>query len=185
MIETIEDYNRAREILITLKPELLADALLKLVLTSRSAEMLVTSLISTSEENIALFKETLHSVQHDDLGEELTLDMLRRALDMLDPAAMDASCGLELMALFYETDEAAFDSSLDLDYEFGQIYADDGVAKFSEFAHRCGDKEYVRQLVQRLVSEDRYGMRMGLRDAVFPSSTDAVLKDTEFGHSLR
>lgn len=170
MIETIEDYNRARALLITLKPEQLADALLTLVLTSRSAELLVTSLISTTAENIALFKETLHSVQHDDLGEELTLDMLRRVLDMLDPAAMDARCGLELMALFYETDEAAFASSQNLAYEFGQVYADDGVAKFTEFARRCGDKDFVRQLVQRLVSEDSYGMRMKLWDAVLPET---------------
>lgn len=170
MIETIEDYNRARALLITLKPEQLADALLTLVLTSRSAELLVTSMISTTTENIALYKETLHSVQHDDLGEELTLDMLRRALDMLDPAAIDAMCGLELMVSFFETDEAAFANSQDLDYEFGQVYADDGVAKFTEFARRCVDKEYVLQLVQRLVREDSYGMRMKLWDAVPPDT---------------
>lgn len=47
-METYEEHNRIREALITLKPSILADALLKLAQESHSAHMMVTSLASTT-----------------------------------------------------------------------------------------------------------------------------------------
>ena len=179
-MDTYEEYNRIRGILITLEPGKLADALMKLALESRSAQMMVRSLASTTKENIALFRENINGITHQTRwqtlsGEEI-LDILHRSLEMLDPAMEDPKLGLKLMASFYETDSWALESSTELDYEFGLVYTKDGFEKFAEFARRCPDPDFVVQVVKRLLANDGYGMRTKLLDEASMFLSEAGLK---------
>ena len=179
-METYEEYNRIRAILVTLEPGKLADALMKLALESRSARMMVTSLASTTEENIRLFRESLHAITHQTRWQSLTgeeiLDTLHRSLEMLDSGLVDPKLGLELMASFYETDSWALNSSTELDFEFSLVYSEDGFEKFAEFAQRCPDPAFVIQVVKRLLSDDGYGMRTKLLDEASTFLSEADLK---------
>lgn len=164
-MDTYEEYNRIRGILITLEPGKLADALMKLALESRSAQMLVRSLASTTKENIALFRENIngitHQTQRQTLSGEEILDTLHRSLEMLDPASVESKLGLELIASFYETDS---------------WYTKDGFEKFAEFARRCPDPDFVVQVVKRLLANDGYCMRTKLLDEASMFLSEAGLK---------
>jgi hypothetical protein len=108
-METIAEYNRARKALMQLDRGILVDALLKLAIESPSAAMLVKGLTSSSDERIVLFRENIHRITHQDrrntLSGEQILDILKRSLDLLDSDLIDPKLGLELMELFYGTDE--------------------------------------------------------------------------------
>jgi len=180
MIETIEEYNQIREALMTVEKSKLADAFLKLALESRSVEMMIMSLVSSPTKKIALFKENIHAITHQGRGSRLSgeeiLETLTRSLDLLDGATMDPKVGLQLMALFYEADSWALESTTELDYEFELVFTDDGFKKFAQFAQRCPDPDFVVQLVKQLIANDGYGMRTKLRDEASSFLTEAGLK---------
>ncbi|RFU93890.1 hypothetical protein DYP60_12565 [Sphaerochaeta halotolerans] len=169
-METIADFDRARDALMKLDRSILVDALLKLAIESSSASMMVEGLISSLDERIALFRENIHRITHQGhrstLSGEQILDILTRSLELLDPDQIDPALGLELMELFYSTDEWALNSTNELDFEFELLYTDDGYSKFTEFAERCDDPILVQQVVNRLLASDDYGMRENLSEVV-------------------
>jgi len=169
-METIAEYNRARKALMQLDRGILVDALLKLAIESPSAAMLVKGLTSSSDERIVLFRENIHRITHQDrrntLSGEQILDILKRSLELLDSDLIDSKLGLELMELFYSTDEWALNSTTELDFEFELLFTDEGYSKFTEFAERCDDPLLVKQVVKRLLASDGYGMRGKLSEVV-------------------
>jgi hypothetical protein len=169
-METIAEYNRARKALMQLDRGILVDALLKLAIESPSAAMLVKGLTSSSDERIALFRRNIHAITHQGqrstLSGEQILDILKRSLELLDSDLIDPKLGLELMELFYSTDEWALNSTTELDFEFELLFTDEGYSKFTEFAERCDDPLLVKQVVKRLLASDGYGMRGKLSEVV-------------------
>jgi hypothetical protein len=169
-METIAEYNRARKALMQLDRGILVDALLKLAIESPSAAMLVKGLISSPNERIVLFRENIHRITHQDrrntLSGEQILDILKRSLELLDSDLIDPKLGLELMELFYSTDEWALNSTTELDFEFELLFTDEGYSKFTEFAERCDDPLLVKQVVKRLLASDGYCMRGKLSEVV-------------------
>ena len=149
---------------MNLEKSKLVDTLMQFAGESQSAYMLVMSLVSSTTEKIALFKQNIHAITHEDLSGEQILDMLSRSLEMLDPETMDPKEGLTLMASFYETDSWAVESTTELDWEFELVFTDDGFYKFSQFALKCLDTDFVVQVVKQLLSNDNYGMRTMLLD---------------------
>ena len=180
MLNRIDEYNHLQEILITLEPKLLTEALLKLAIESHSAYMMVLSLASTTAGKIELFKENIHTITHQTRRSTLSgkeiLVTLHRSLEMLDPAIIDSKEGLLLMASFYETDSWALESTTELDYEFELVYTDDGFKKFAEFARRCPDPEFVAQVVNKLLADNGYSMRTKLFDEASTFLPEAGLK---------
>jgi hypothetical protein len=169
-MQTIAEYNRARKALMQLDRGILVDALLKLAIESPSAAMLVKGLTSSSDERIVLFRENIHRITHQDrrntLSGEQILDILKRSLELLDSDLIDSKLGLELMELFYSTDEWALNSTTELDFEFELLFTDEGYSKFTEFAERCDDPLLVKQVVKRLLVSDGYGMRGKLSEVI-------------------
>ncbi len=167
-METIEEYNRIQNILIGLEPSKLVDALMTLAIESPSADMLVRSLASTTSEKIALFKENMHLITHQSrrsiLSGERILDILTRSLEMLDPLTLEPKQGLKLMALFYETDSWALESTTELDYEFELIFTHNGYEKFAEFAKRCSDSDFIINILKQILAADDYSMRTRLAE---------------------
>ena len=168
MIGTIEENKRIRGILMNLEKSKLVDTLMQFAGESQSAYMLVMSLVSSTTEKIALFKQNIHAITHQgrrsSLSGEQILDMLHWSLEMLDPETMDPKEGLTLMASFYETDSWAVESTTELDWEFELVFTDDGFDKFSQFALKCPDPDFVVQVVKKLLLDDGYGMRTKLLD---------------------
>jgi hypothetical protein len=132
--------------------------------------MLVEGLISSSDERIALFRRNIHAITHQGqrstLSGEQILDILKRSLELLDSDLIDPKLGLELMELFYSTDEWALNSTTELDFEFELLFTDEGYSKFTEFAERCDDPLLVKQVVKRLLASDGYCMRGKLSEVV-------------------
>jgi len=149
---------------------ILVDALLKLAIESPSVAMLVKGLTSSSDERIVLFRENIHRITHQDrrntLSGEQILDILKRSLELLDSDLIDPKLGLELMELFYSTDEWALNSTTELDFEFELLFTDEGYSKFTEFAERCDDPLLVKQVVKRLLASDGYCMRGKLSEVI-------------------
>ena len=180
MIGTIEENKRIRGILMKREKGELADALMQLANESSSAHMLVMSLASTTHEKIALFKQNIHAITHQDrwssLSGEQILDMLHRSLELLDPETMDPKEGLTLMASFYETDSWAVESTNELDFDFELLFTDAGFAIFTDFATRCPDPDFVIQVVKQLLSNDGYCMRTMLLDEASSYLSDDGVK---------
>lgn len=63
-----------------------------------------------------------------------------------------------------------------LDWEFELAFTDDGFKKFSQFALRCPDHDFVVQVVKQLIANDRYSMRTKLLDEVSSFLPEAGLK---------
>jgi len=159
-METVAEYNRIKEQLMKREQGVLVDALLTLALESPSALMMVKGLISSSEERVALFRRNIERITGQSRGNYLSgnqiLDILTRSLDLLDPEHLDPKLGLELMEAFYSTNSWAFESTNTLDFDFECL--------FSEFAVRCSDIEYAREVQKRLLAVDDYGVRGTLEE---------------------
>jgi len=169
-METKAEYHHAKEQLMRLDQCVLVDALLTLAQESSSALMMVTSLISSPEQRVALFRSNIERITHqsrrDSFSGERILDILTRSLGLLDPEELDPTLGLELMEAFYSTDSWALESTTELDFEFDCLFSRDGCALFSAFAQRCPDKEYARNVQKRLLAGDAYGVRGSLKEIV-------------------
>jgi hypothetical protein len=167
-METGGSFNHVKDQLMKLERRVLVDALLTLAQKSSSALMMVTSLVSTPEQRVALFRSNIERLTHqsrrDSLSGERILDILKRSLALLDPEGLDPKLGLELMEAFYSTDSWALESTTELDFEFDCLFSRDGCALFSALAQRCPDREHAREVQKRLLVGDEYGVRGSLEE---------------------
>ena len=167
-METKAEYHHAKEQLMRLDQCVLVDALLTLAQESSSALMMVTSLVSSPEQRVALFRSNIERLTHQSRGNSLSgeqiLDILTRSLALLDPEGLDPTLGLELMEAFYSTDSWALESTNELDFEFDCLFSDDACSLFSAFAVRCPDREHAREVQKRLLAGDEYGVRGSLEE---------------------
>lgn len=169
-METVAEYDKAKEQLMKLDQRVLVDALLTLAQESPSVSMMVKGLISSPEQRVALFRSNIERITGQSRGNYLSgeqiMDILTRSLELLDPEELDPKLGLELMEAFYNTDSWALESTTELDFEFECLFSDDACSLFSEFAVRCPDGEYAREVQRRLLAVDDYGVRGSLEEIV-------------------
>lgn len=169
-METGGSFNHVKDQLMKLERRVLVDALLTLAQKSSSALMMVTSLVSTPEQRVALFRSNIERITHQSRGNYLSgeqiLYILTRSLGLLDPEEVDPTLGLELMEAFYSTDSWALESTNELDFEFDCLFSDDACSLFSAFAVRCPDVEHAREVQKRLLAGDAYGVRGSLKEIV-------------------
>jgi hypothetical protein len=167
-MQTREEYNYAKEQLLKLDRGVLVDALLKLAIEPGSASLLVSGLIASQEERIVLFQDYIRRVTHQSRKTSLTghqiLQILTRALDLLDPERIAPKTGLQLLESFYLTDSWALESTTELDFDFEYLFTEVAYSLFDEFAVRCKDHEYVQTMIKRLLADDGYGMRGNLKN---------------------
>lgn len=164
-METVEEYNYAKNRLMALDKSVLVEALLQLALESYSASLFIDCLIATKKERVALFHNYIENVtlKSNTLTGKQILEILRRALDLLDPVGMEPKIGLPLLEMFYTTDSWAFNSTTELDFEFDCLFSERATSLFCRFAQKCDDKKYVQQIANRLLSADEYGVRAELK----------------------
>lgn len=159
----------AREKLIRLQPEQLADALLQLAETSEAAADLVKRLIATPQENTVRFKAGLAEVRRRRgfVGRTKSsefADELRTLLEDLKAGNCDPRTGVELVAAFYEVDDTAFEYCDDSDGFIGDVFRDEARDLFVHYASQCTDKDWLCDLVLKLLRKDSYGVRDVLID---------------------
>ena len=85
-------------------------------------------------------------------------------LQNLKISVKDPVTGVELVASFFETDEAVFGHCDDSNGCIGDVYQYDAQELFVEYAAHCADKEKIVDILIKLNRKDDYGVRDVLID---------------------
>ena len=166
-------HTNKRNRLVELGTECLADALLELANRHEDVENMVERLTATPKENVKRFKAKLSGLkrrrrflyrsQSFAFAEEL-----RGILKDLQAGISDPQTGTELVAAFYEADDAIFRQCDDSYGNIGDIFRIDAKNLFVSYASQCENKEGLIDLVLKLNRDDGYG----IRDALFHCASD-------------
>ena len=158
---------KTRDKLIALGPETLADALLELAGHYDEADDLVERLVATDHEKVVRFRARLTDLKQNDYFYDWRhvggfARELEGLLADLAESVEDSKIGVELMALFFESDRDVFESCDDSSGEVGDIFRQDAAKLFSHFGAGCLDKTWLGSLIIKLLADDGYGVRDSL-----------------------
>jgi hypothetical protein len=150
--------------LIDLGPDALADALLSCAVHSEEVDDLLEQLIATPEENVQRFKKKLSGLKHSTrfidwrgaAGFARELEMLLRDVKS---GVDDPITGVELVAAFYEADNAVFEMCDDSSGNIGDVFRYDAKELFVEYATRCEEKQRIADIILKVNQKDNYGVR--------------------------
>jgi hypothetical protein len=156
--------NARKQKLIDLGSETLAEILINLATHSSEADDLIEQLISTPKENVQRFKKKLSRLKHsihfidwrDASGFGRELEIL---LQDLKAGVDDPLTGIELVAAFYEADNAIFEMCDDSDGIIGDIFCYDAKELFVKYATHCDNKEKIADIILKVNQKDNYGIR--------------------------
>ena len=87
---------------------------------------------------------------------------LQHLLNDLRSTTDDPRSGAELVAAFYETDDAVFNRCDDSSGHVGDVFRHDAKELFIHYASHCTDKDWLADLVLQLNRDDGYGVRDAL-----------------------
>lgn len=150
--------------LMDLGAEALADALLELAVQNERADDLVERLIAVPKENVKRFKSKLAGLKRRQRfvswGEsgEFARE-LQGLLQDLQAGVEDPKAGVELVAAFYEADQGTLGHCDDSSGHVGDVFRFEAKELFVSYAVRCSDKEWLGDLVVKLLRTDDYGVR--------------------------
>lgn len=144
--------------------EKLADALINLSLINEDADDLVKRLISTPKENIKRFKSKLaglkRSKQFIHYGESFAFSRkLEGFLSDLQAGVSDPKTGVELVAGFFECDQAVLGHCDDSSGSVADVYKLTAREMFVHYASKCDNKAWLCDLLTDLYADDDYGIR--------------------------
>lgn len=167
--ETEIDIDEIKQKLIALGADTLAQALMDLAFATPLADEKLTSLISTSDENILRFKSKLeHIKQTNHYYDWKEAASFARKLELMltdiQGSVTDPYIGLELTALFFESDNDMFEICDDSHGDVGDVFRFAAVELFVDFASRCEDKNKVEDILFRVLLKNEYGARDELVD---------------------
>ncbi len=155
--------------LIDLGVETLAEVLLNLAVHSDEADDLIEQLIATPKENVQRFKKKLSGLKRrkrfigwrESVAFSRKLEML---LQDLKSGVDDPLIGLELVAAFYEADNAIFEMCDDSSGYIGDVFRYNARELFVDYASRCSDKNKIADIILKVNQKDNYGIRDTLID---------------------
>ncbi|HBG04514.1 MAG TPA: hypothetical protein DDY22_02915 [Geobacter sp.] len=167
--------------LLELGADRLADALLELAGRDEFADDLVERLIATPRDNMGRFRAKLSALQ---LGRPFvhwrqTAEYARELeylLEDLRAGVTDPRTGVELVATFYQADSVIFANCDDSNGDVGDLFRHDARDLFVAYASRCADKEWLGDLVIRVIQCDDYGVRDVLIDCAQDYLTEPVMR---------
>ena len=168
--------------LIDLGAEPLAEALLSLAVYSDEAEDLIEKLIATPKENIQRFKKKLSGLKfrnrfigwRESASFARELEMLLQ--DLKSGVVDDPLTGVELVAAFYEADNAIFEMCDDSSGDIGNVFVYDAKELFVDYASRCDDKEKIADIILQVNQKDNYGIRDTLIDCAGECLPEKVIR---------
>lgn len=170
-----------KERLVELGVDRLADALLELASLNDAADDLVERMIATPLENVERFKAKLAGLKRrrrfigwgESAGFARELGAL---LEDLRAGVTDPRTGVELVAAFYECDAGALGACDDSNGNVGDVFRYDARELFVSYASRCADKEWLGDLVLRVIHSDDYGVRDVLVDCALEYLSEPVMR---------
>lgn len=162
--------NRKQQ-LTALGADALADALLHLAAYYDAVDDAIEQLISTPKELVERFKKKLFCLKDSERfidwrGAAGFARELERWLEELRGGVDDPLTGIELVATFFETDQAIFERCDDSSGYIGHVFRHEAKELFVDFASRYSDKERIAAIVLKVVENDSYGVRDSLIDSV-------------------
>ena len=155
--------------LVDLGPDVLADALLKLVEHDDKADRLVERLTSNPDDIIKKFRRRISGLKrrtryiHWRESKQFAA-VLDELLEDLEEANPEPCVGMTLVASFLETDHAIFGNCDDSSGHISDIYRYGARSLFAQYASGCQDKKKVLDVLIKTYSNDPYGVRGGLLD---------------------
>jgi hypothetical protein len=175
------DQDRKKR-LIELGPDILADALLNLAIQIDAADELVERLIATPQENIQRYMSKLARLKrgrrfiswNESASYANELEML---LGDLKSGVEDPRTGVELVAIFYQADQAVLEQCDDSSGIVGNVFRFEANQLFVSYASKCQDKKWLSKLVFRLTSEDEYGVRDILVDSASEYLSELAIRE--------
>lgn len=172
---------KRKQSLIELGADRLADALLELANHDDVADDLLERMIATPQENVKRFKAKLSGLKRRQRfvgwGESAGFAReLGALLEDLRAGVNDPRTGAELVAGFYECDAGALGSCDDSSGHVGDIFRYDAKELFVSYAAHCADKEWLGDLVFRVIQTDDYGVRDALIDCARVYLTEPVMR---------
>jgi hypothetical protein len=170
-----------RKKLAALGAEVLADGLLELAERVEVVDDLVERLIGTPKENIQRYKEKLAELKRrqyfiswkESAAFAHELEML---LADLESGVDDPRTGVELVAAFYEADNAIFEMCDDSSGDIGDVFRYDAKELFVDYASRCADKEKIADIILKVNQKDNYGIRDTLIDCAGECLPEDVIR---------
>ena len=182
--------DEKRHKLISLGPEILADALIEASHQYDFVHDKIEQLTSTPQENIKRFKKKLSSLKRStrfiswrDIHEfSHKLEMI---LQDLKSGIEDSVIGLKLISDFYKTDNSVFERCDDSSGHVGSIYRYDAKNLFQEFAMKCDDKSIVANTILDLSLNNDYGVRDTIIECAYnclPKSEICIMIETLQSH---
>lgn len=167
--------------LIALGADRLADALLELASRDDAADDLLERMIATPQENVKRFKAKLSGLKRRQRfigwGESAGFAReLGTLLEDLRAGVSEPRTGAELVAAFYECDAGALGSCDDSNGHVGDIFRYDARELFVSYASRCVEKEWLGDLVFRVMQSDDYGVRDALIDCAQQYLPEPVMR---------
>lgn len=170
-------FHEHKQKLIKLGAEKISDTLLNYVYYSDEVNELVELLISTPHENIQRYKDKIAELkdssryiewhQSSDFADEL-----KRLLLILEYSVEDPDIGLDLIVIFFETDEIVFEICNDDGY-LNIVFESYAKDLFVKYALGCQDKEKVINNILMLIANDNYG----IRDILLESASQCLSKE--------
>lgn len=167
--------------LIGLGPDALAEALLELAIHSDEADNLVERLTATPAENVRRFKKNLSRLKHsigfiDWRGASGFSRELEMLLQDVKAGMNDPLTGIELVAAFYEADNAIFEICDDSNGNIGDVFRYEAKELFVNYASHCNDKDKIAHIILKLNQKDNYGIRDTLIDCAGEYLPEAVIR---------
>lgn len=156
--------NSIRDRLISLGPEQLADALLRLATGNGEVDRVVKRMTALPSETVSAFKSKLIALKKarrfidwrgaSDFAVELDL-----MLDDLKAGCDDPKIGLEQVIAFFEADELIFEQCDDSGGYVGTVYQCSACDLFVHYASGYTDKVHLIDRLIKLCESDEYGVR--------------------------
>lgn len=91
-----------------------------------------------------------------------TEDQVRNLIDGVSSLDDKPESALELLALIFEMDNAVMENASEYEDETGDVFSDDATERFGELAQKIENKNFVEDILFRLLPHDDYGTRSDL-----------------------
>lgn len=173
--------NIRKQKLIDLGAAALADALLDLATQSDATDDFIEQLIASPKEKVQRFKQQLSRIKRSErfIGWREASDFAHRLemlLEDIPSSVTDAMTGLELVATFYEADEAILGRCDDSNGTIGDLFRINAKELFFKFAAESEDKAKVAESILKLNRKDEYGVRDALFDGVAETLPEPLIR---------
>lgn len=192
----ILDINDQHRKLLQLEKETLVKALIDLSCRHDDVANIIERLTSKKTSNVERFKEKLSEFQGNNNfvswnnAHKFTYELVDLLSD-IESGANDPKEGIELLKLFFCSDEHIMNYCDDSSGNIGDVFRYQATELFETYATQCDDKDWLASIVYELIINNGYGLRDNLIERIgeyLPEKNirilvDRIKKEDQFGAS--